>query len=212
LPFTDTLETTEATIGPEDAARAASCGISTPLAKSVWYRYTASSDHIIVIDTAGSGFAVGGSVGTADSCVTTLLARGTFSAQAGQTYWIALVDLGAGAGGSLQLSVDILPEPSVAGRARMSGPSGCVYRAFTVRVRGNRIARVRFYVNGKLVKTINDARPLYEVRVRPRGLRVGRHRVTARVRFVTSSGTPPSTLRLTFSRCTRQTVAPRFTG
>jgi hypothetical protein len=32
------------------------------------------------------------------------------------------------------------------------------------------------------------------------------------VRFVAESRTPARTLRLTFRRCARQTVAPRFTG
>jgi ketosteroid isomerase-like protein len=106
----------------------------------------------------------------------------------------------------------VLPETIVSGRARLRGPSGCVYQAFTARVRGRRIARVRFYVDGRLVKTINDRRRLYTAKIRPRGLGLGIHRVTARVRFVASSRTPARTLRLTFRRCARQTVAPRFTG
>ena len=104
----------------------------------------------------------------------------------------------------------VLPETIVSGRARLRGPSGCVHRAFTARVRS--IARVRFYVDGRLVKTIDDRRRLYTVKVRPRGLGFGIHRVTARVRFVAGSGTRARTLRLTFRRCARQTVAPRFTG
>jgi hypothetical protein len=107
---------------------------------------------------------------------------------------------------------DVLPETIVSGRALLRGPSGCVYQAFTARVRGRRIARVRFYVDGRLVKTIDDRRRVYTAKIRPRGLGLGLHRVTARVRFVAAARTPARTLRLTFRRCARQTVAPRFTG
>ena len=106
----------------------------------------------------------------------------------------------------------VLPDTMLSGRARLRGPSGCVNRAFHARVRGRRIARVRFYVDGRLVKTIRGRRASYSVKVRPRGLGFGRHRVVARVRFVAASETRPRTLRLTFRRCARQTVAPRFTG
>jgi hypothetical protein len=106
----------------------------------------------------------------------------------------------------------VLPETIVSGRARLRGPSGCVYQAFTARVRGRRIARVRFYVDGKLVKTVSDQRRLYKAKIRPRGLGIGIHRVTARVQFVADARTPARTLRLTFRRCARQTVQPRFTG
>jgi hypothetical protein len=106
----------------------------------------------------------------------------------------------------------VLPETIISGRARLRGPSGCVYQAFTARVRGRRIARVRFYVDGRLIKTINGRRGSYRVKVRPRGLGIGIHRVTARVRFVAAARTPARTLRLSFRRCARQTVTPRFTG
>ena len=89
----------------------------------------------------------------------------------------------AGGGGA------VLPETIVSGRAGLRGPSGCVYQAFTARVVGRRIARVRFYVDGRLVKTISDRRRVYTAKIRPRGLGLGRHRVVARVRFVAASRT-----------------------
>ena len=107
LPFSGTVDTTEATIGPEDDAAAATCGLVTPYPKSVWYRYTAASDHDVVIDTAGSNYSVGVGVGSGGSCVATFAGAGGFSAQAGQTYFIGVVDIGAGAGGSLELSVEL---------------------------------------------------------------------------------------------------------
>jgi hypothetical protein len=111
LPFSDTVDTTEATIGPEDEEASANCGLATPFPKSVWYRYTASTDQSVVIDTAGSDYPIGVGVGTGGTCITTFPTAGGFAAQAGQTYVIAVVDIGAGTGGSLQLSVDLNHAP-----------------------------------------------------------------------------------------------------
>jgi len=105
LPYTVTIDTTEATIGPEDASAGAACGFETPFPKSVWYQYTPSADQFVVIETTGSDYSVGAGVGTGDTCVTAFPGSGSFLAQANQTYSIALVDIGDGAGGSLHLSV-----------------------------------------------------------------------------------------------------------
>jgi hypothetical protein len=40
----------------------------------------------------------------------------------------------------------------------------------------------------------------------------GVHRITARVQFEAGSGTKTRTLRLSYQRCVRQVVRPRFTG
>jgi uncharacterized repeat protein (TIGR01451 family) len=106
----------------------------------------------------------------------------------------------------------VLPETISAGRARLRGPSGCVYRAFRAHVTGRGIAAVRFYVDGKLVKKITGKRAKYSVKVVPRRLGFGRHRVVARVRFQKATRTRSRTLPLTFRRCARQVIQPRFTG
>jgi hypothetical protein len=106
----------------------------------------------------------------------------------------------------------VLPETIVSGIARLRGPSGCVKTAFRARVTGRSIASVAFRVDGKLVKRITGERSRYTVRVKPRGYGFGRHRVVARVTFVTGSGTAPRRLPLTFRRCAQGAVAPRFTG
>jgi hypothetical protein len=106
----------------------------------------------------------------------------------------------------------VLPDTIVSGIARLRGPSGCVKRAFRARVTGRSIASVAFYVDGKLVKRFNSERARYSIKVRPSGYGFGRHRVVARVTFVTGSGTPARRLPLTFRRCAQGAVAPRFTG
>jgi hypothetical protein len=115
-------------------------------------------------------------------------------------------------GGTPPSSGGVLPETVLSGRARLSGPRQCVERTFRARVRGRSIARVRFFVDGELVKTVRGTRAVYKVRVSPRNFGYGRHRVVARVRFVEGSGTPARTLSLTFRRCRQQVVQPRFTG
>lgn len=97
------------------------------------------------------------------------------------------------------------------GSARLSAPARCVRGAYTLRVRGNQIRSVTFYVGNRKVRTVRGGqnRRTFSIRLRP-GSPV--QRVSARVRFTTASGTSPRTLRAAVVRCARQVVAPRFTG
>jgi hypothetical protein len=104
------------------------------------------------------------------------------------------------------------------GQAALAAPRGCVRKPFRARVRGTAIDRVTFSVDGKRLKRVSAAGDggAFAARVNPRRLRVGRHRVTARVEFVTGAGQPARTLRSTFRRCararTRTRGDARFTG
>lgn len=113
---------------------------------------------------------------------------------------------GGGSGGG------VLPDEVVSGRARMRGPSGCTKTAFRARVSGRQIASVRFFVDGKLVKKFTTTKSRYSIAVKPGRLGFGRHTVVAKVTFLAEAQTSPRTLRLTFRRCAKQAVAPRFTG
>lgn len=109
----------------------------------------------------------------------------------------------------------MLPETSApGGTARAIAPTGCVTRNFNVQVSGRQIRRVVFYLNGKKVQTLT--RPnlgnRFALPVRPNTLRRGTHRVLAVTYFTNASGTRSRTLRVTFSRCARRAVQPRFTG
>lgn len=101
----------------------------------------------------------------------------------------------------------------LAGFARLVGPSGCVGRPFLARVRGQSIARVVFFLDGRRIATVRrpDRRGRWAVRIAPRRLAAGTHRVRARVTFLRGSGTRPRTFSLQFQRCTRG-VLPQFTG
>ncbi len=105
--------------------------------------------------------------------------------------------------------------PETPGSARLRGPSGCVDGPFTATVRGARIARVTFFVDGKRFRRItapNGEGSRFTARINPRGRGFGVHRVTVRVEFATASNTSTRTLRLSFQRCRKQVVKPRFTG
>jgi hypothetical protein len=101
------------------------------------------------------------------------------------------------------------------GRARIAGARACPVRAFSVRVTGRSIRRVTFTVDGRRVGTVTRADRLgrWQMRIDPRRLRSGTHRVVARVQFVSGAG-PARTLRTSFRICARPAAqtAPSFTG
>ncbi len=106
----------------------------------------------------------------------------------------------------------VLPETIASGLARLSGKSGCVKQAFRAQVSGRSIASVSFYMRGKLLKNISAQRAVYSAKIRPGRLGFGRHKIIARVTFVTGSATSGRTLAMTFRRCAKAAAAPTFTG
>jgi hypothetical protein len=111
--------------------------------------------------------------------------------------------------------VQVLGQSVQSGSARLSGPTGCVARAFRVRVSGRSISHVVFKLDGRVIKRLsspNSSGGVYSVRIDPSKLRFSVHRVTADVTFNSSSRTAPRRLRLSFQRCARRQVTPRFTG
>jgi hypothetical protein len=101
-----------------------------------------------------------------------------------------------------------------AASARLSGPHACVGGPFAVRVKGRKIAQVRFFVDGKRRRTVNakEGRTVFLLRVDPRGQNLRVHRITATVRFSAGSGAKARRLRLVYVRCSKAAVRPRFTG
>ena len=106
--------------------------------------------------------------------------------------------------------------PLVRGRAVLHGPTKCVGTSFKARVTGRRIARVRFYVDGKLVSTLtraNGPNSTWQRLINPNQFGSGKHQVVARVNFVAASQTRQVTRTFTFTRCARAARAPvTFTG
>jgi hypothetical protein len=107
----------------------------------------------------------------------------------------------------------VLPARIIPGRASMTGRSGCVNGAFNARVRGARIQRVMFFLDGRYKRALTKPKSgAFAYRVDVNKLRVGRHQVVARITFASSSRTKNKTLRLSFQRCAAQLRAPQFTG
>ena len=117
IPFSDALDTTEATTDADDTEWNLSCGAPATDA-SVWYTFTSATDQGVLVDTAGSDYttgiaAVSGSPGSfvTEACGPDAIA---FFAAAGVTYSIVVFDDqfdGAGNGGMLSLSVETAPPP-----------------------------------------------------------------------------------------------------
>lgn len=82
-------------------------------------------------------------------------------------------------------------------------PAECATKRFLAWVRGDRIRRVAFRLDGSRLSSVSvaDWRGRYGVRVDPAKLAEGRHVVTARIEFVESSGRRPKTVKLVFAKC-----------
>jgi hypothetical protein len=118
LPFSDTVNTTQATTDATDAEAATACGEGgITLSATVWYAFTPSADQLVTVNTAGSNYTSGVIVVTGQpgsfSGVTCNLGEVEFVAHAGQTYYMDAVDVFGGAGGTLDLSASGKPLPVV---------------------------------------------------------------------------------------------------
>jgi hypothetical protein len=104
-------------------------------------------------------------------------------------------------------------QPS-SGTARLTGPSSPVSGPFTITVTGRAIQSVVFYVDGRRISTVRAkrGRKKFRVTINPRGQSRRVHRVTARVRFNTTSRTGMTTRRFTYRRFSSTPGTPRFAG
>jgi hypothetical protein len=117
LPFTDSLDTTEATTDADDAEANAECGAPATDA-SVWYQLTATADELLVVDVSGSDYSAGVIVVTGVPGAFTLVTCGplavAFATTTGETYSILAFDDqedGGGNGGTLNITIDLAPPP-----------------------------------------------------------------------------------------------------
>jgi hypothetical protein len=108
----------------------------------------------------------------------------------------------------------VLGERVTPGAARLLGPTGCQARAFNARIRGSKVATATFVLDGKVVKKIKNTKnaKVLSLRINPTKLRFGVHRLVVNVTFQAGSNTKPKQFRLSFQRCGKKLVAPRFTG
>ncbi len=115
LPFSDSQDTSGATIGPDEEWAECDGGMQ----GTVWYSYTPPADGAIAIDTYGSDYDTVLSVwtGEPDSLMEGICnddtdtdqSAVTLLVQAGVTYWIRVADRGEG--GMMQLNADVGEPP-----------------------------------------------------------------------------------------------------
>jgi hypothetical protein len=117
LPFSETIDTTEATTDADDVEANAECGAPATDA-SVWYEFTAASDQGVLVDVSESDYSAGVLVvsGTPGSFVIEACGPGAvaFFATTGVSYSIMAIDDqfdGAGNGGTLSITIDDAPPP-----------------------------------------------------------------------------------------------------
>jgi hypothetical protein len=80
-------------------------------------------------------------------------------------------------------------------------------------MRGTNVATITFVLDGKVIKRVRDVRSkVVAVRIEPQRLRIGIHRLTANVTFKPATKLKPKSLRISFQRCAKKLMAPRFTG
>jgi Ice-binding-like len=106
--------------------------------------------------------------------------------------------------------VRILAPPGIRLTLRPPASNVCTTRDFTARIRVSDragIRRVKVYLDGRVIRDTKRTR--FGVRIKVRGLRVGRHRITvvARDRALNRSRTTRY-----FGRCAVRLAAPLFTG
>ena len=138
LPFTDTVDTTEATTADDDP----DCFGN---GYSVWYEFTPSEDLTVGATTSGSDYdttlsAYTGTRGSLDQVACNddsdgLQSRILFEAIAGTTYWLMVASCCDSPGGQLVLTVEELGPPVTLGLSIRS--TGTVNRSGVATIRGS---------------------------------------------------------------------------
>ncbi|MEX2554192.1 MAG: DUF6299 family protein [Actinomycetota bacterium] len=118
IPFTQTIDTSEATTDAQDAALNELCGAPATDA-SVWYSLQGTGSDVF-IDVSSSNYSAGVLVGSGTPGALELVACGpgaiAFTAEAGVSYFILAIDDefdGGGNGGQLTISLTPPPPPPV---------------------------------------------------------------------------------------------------
>lgn len=127
LPFSDSVDTRDATT--EFGEPGGSCIYERP-ASSVWYRYQADADDLLVADTIDSNYPAGITVwtdsvfGLAQVNCSSYGARLAFEVEAGRTYFVQISSLARGLAGTLDfgLEIGVPPENDDFANARNAAP------------------------------------------------------------------------------------------
>lgn len=107
-----------------------------------------------------------------------------------------------------------LDEDAPAARqARLEGPTDCVDGPFRVRVSGDDISEVTFFVDGRKRRTVEAGgeRGEFSLRIDPREQSQRVHRVRADARFSGAGASSLETTSLIYQRCPQTAPVVRFT-
>ena len=104
---------------------------------------------------------------------------------------------------------EVLGGAIVSGHSRLLGPSGCAGKTVKATVRGRRIAKVTFRLDGRKVRVVNGAGS-YSVKTSK--LAAGVHHIKAQVTYEAAAQTRARTHIVTFQRCVKRKIVPRFAG
>lgn len=169
LPFSDTVDTTKAKTDADELAAAEPClAIGAPaIEKAVWYKYTASANVTIMVDTSASSYTTGIAAYNGAPSAATFVNCGPgrlqTSVASGQTaYLMVFGDTPGSPGGTLRISVQEAPPPPEVtltvdavgtfdpkGSATVSGTATCTGVADFAGVNGTLTQTVgRFTISG----------------------------------------------------------------
>jgi hypothetical protein len=140
LPFTDNVNTSEATVAADDPLNDETCGFGSIGGHTVWYQFTPTEDTRINASTVGSDydpnvFVYTGTRGNLARIACNFLPQSmTFDALAGETYFFLVGPSGEEPGGNLVFKVDVGLEVGVTINAvgRVSPSTGVVTISGTV--------------------------------------------------------------------------------
>ena len=99
----------------------------------------------------------------------------------------------------------------------LTGPEGCVRKSFHVSIRSAGVQSVTFYMDGHKLKTLtakNARKGLLTIEINPATLKVGAHKLVARITMKHSASTKATVAsrKVTILRCHSAVVTPKFTG
>jgi hypothetical protein len=131
LPFTDIVDTSEATVTTDDVG----CGAGGWDQASVWYSITPDTDIRVAIDASASSYATGLNlfVATPTNLVACTWSTLVWNLEAGTTYYVMAADIDDDGvnGGTLEVTFDVGPPPlelsvTIAPTAKVDSKSGTV--------------------------------------------------------------------------------------
>ncbi len=99
----------------------------------------------------------------------------------------------------------------------LKGPQGCVRSSFQVSINAAGVASVTFYLDGRKLRTLtakNAHKGRLTIELNPAKLKVGAHRLTAKITMVLPASTKATVTSrsVTVLRCRSAVLTPKFTG